>query len=321
MLKQRYTQAASAIHAGEELVERTLDAAAHPRTKPAPVSAAGRRLIIGFVCTLVMLVALLPRLMHPHQDVLTSNGELPEATGELLPLPSDDLTLSVSDIKLVSDTKLSFVLTATGDKVDPHTTLDYNIEPASPYLSGSGLRPIDKYEGQPSNEVRFLLTIKTNDYPILDALGNSLEVTFFRYTSGSTYTEIVHEIDWNTVNFSLLEAGEPIIDLGHNMAVTGFGFTDDGWLTVQSRRPAEALDPTGVIIWLSPDDSSSPLTNIYYRAAKQYQAGDFSYHNNTFAVTRDELLGLTLVTHISFTEEEIHGNWPVTVDLSQLTAE
>lgn len=324
MLKQRYNQAQNAIHADEELIDRTLAAAAHPHKKTAPISPAGRRLIIGFVCTMVVIVALLPRLTHPHQDILTTNGELPEATGYLLPLPSDDLTLSVSDVKLDSDTMVSLILTVQGDKVDPSTTINHHYRDQKgllPSIYGSGLHTLDRYEGQPSNERRFRIDFETKGRHILDALGPTLYLDIDRYTIGNQQFQTLHEIDWNNVDFTLQKDSEPIIDLGSGLSICGFGFTDQGWLTVQSRWPYTSLEPTYIMTWLSPDGTDSDRTNIYMREGKQYVEGDYIYSDTTFPVTREELNGIELGIAYCIAGEEIRGNWSITVDLSHLSAE
>ena len=326
MLKQRYNQAVSGIHADEELIQSTLNTAARPRTKSAPISAAGRRLIIGFACTLVLILTLLPRLMHPPQDILTSNGEPPATTGDLLPLrsPSDDLTLSVSDATLVSNTELSLILTVRGDKVDPRTTINYNYRDQNgllPYIYGSQRETMNRYEGQPSNERRFRISFETKGRHILDALGPTLHLAIDRYTIGNLEAETVHEIDWNNVDFTLQESREPIIDLGSGLSVCGFGFTDEGWLIVQSRWPYTALEPTYIMNWLSPDGTDSDRTNIYMREGKQYVKGDYIYSDYTFPVTREELDGIGLGIVYCIAGEEIRGNWSITVDLSHLSAE
>lgn len=324
MLKERYTQAANTLHADEELIERTLEAASCPRAKHAPISAAGRRLIIGFVCALVMIVVLMPQLTHPHEDIVTSTGELPEDTGGLLPLPSDELTLSVSDVELDSDTMLSLILTVQGDKVDPYTTINHhnrnqNGHPLDIYESG--LHTLDRYEGQPSNERRFQIYFKTKGRHILDALGPTLYLDIDRYTIGNQALETVHEIDWNNVDFTLQKGSEPIIDLGSGLSICGFGFTAKGWLIVQSRWPYTSLEPTYIMTWLSPDGTDSDRTNIYMREGKQYVEDDYIYSDTTFPVTRDELDGLELGIAYCIAGEEIRGNWSITVDLTHLSAE
>lgn len=326
MLKERYRQNAATIHADEQLIERTLDAAALPRAKAVPISAAGQQLIIGFVCTLVVIVAFIPRLMHPHNDILTYNGELPEATGDLMPLdnPSNDLFLSFSDVKLVSDTELSLILTIHGDKVDPLTTIDYDFNDYNsslPYIYGTQLERIDAYEGQPANELRFLLTIDSRKRHILEALGPTLELDIFRYTIGNQKTETVHEIDWNTVDFTLQDTDEPIVDLGSGLSICSFGFSDEGWLIVQSRRPHTALEPTYIMTWISPDGTNSDRTNIYMRHGKQYVEGDYIYSDYTFPVTREEVDGMDIGIFCFIAGEEIRGSWPITIDLSHLSAE
>lgn len=324
MLKQRYEQAASVLHADEELIERTLHAAARSRAKTVSISPGGRRLIVGFVCTLVVLMALMPRLMLPHQDILTTSEELPASTGDLLPLPSDELTLSVSEVELVSDTQLSLILTVQGDKVDPLTTIDFDytdINGNRPGVSHVHFGQADEYEGQPSNERCFNILFESKGRHILEVLGPTLNLDISRYTSGNQKSQPIHEIDWNAVDFTFQEEGEPIIDLGNGFSFSGFWFTDEGLLTVQSRWPSASLDPTYIIIWLSPDGTNDDRTNIYLQKSTQYVAGDSIYSNYTFPVTRDELDGMSLVTYIILAGEEVLGNWPISVDLSHLSVE
>lgn len=321
MLKQRYNQAVNAIHADEELIELTLDAAARPRTKSAPISPTGRRLIIVFVCTLVVIAALLPRLTHPHQDILTSNGELPEDTGDLLPLPSDELTLSISDVQLLSDTELSLILTMQGDKVDPLTTIDWDYHSTFPSVYVSETRMLDAYEGQPENEQRFQLIIESRERHILDVLGPTLNLRITRYTIGNQKTETVHEIDWSTVDFTLQEEGEPIIDLGSGLSICGFGFSEEGWLIVQDRCPITSLDPTYIMNWLSANSEDAARSEIYIRKVTSYVKGDYRYSDSIFPVTREELAGIDLGILAVVAGEEIRGSWPITIDLSHLTAE
>ena len=71
----------------------------------------------------------------------------------------------------------------------------------------------------------------------------------------------------------------------------------------------------------STDGTNESSTNIYMRGGKQYSSGEYCYNNQVFHITQDELDGMYLVTAISLAGEVIEGYWPVTVDLTQLTAE
>ena len=340
MLEERYRQNAAAIHADDRLIDRTLDAA-QPRPKAAPISAGGRRLIIGFVCALALIVTLSAPMLKPPRDVVTSPGELPGTTDTPIsaaPL-SDELTLSVSDVKLESDSKLSLILTVQGDRVDPYTYINVDY-PHLQYLSGSGVGHLGGYEDQQPHEVRYRFYIESKDRDILYALGDYLELTVDRYTSGTTQTETVHEIDWDSMEFSPSETGEPItrfgnhqvvsgigfaeepiIDLGNGLSISGLGFTEEGWLIVQSRCPYEAPEPTYTIVWLSPDGTNDSDTNLYMDASHQNGDGEYAYNNQVFHITQEELDSVHLVTHTILAGNIIEGKWSILVDLSHLTEE
>lgn len=323
MFEERYKRVTDSIHADDDLIERTLEAAEQPRIRTRP-KYTGLRLALGTICAFVLVVIASARIMPPPKDIVTSNVETPGNSEQFLPLPSklpsDDLTLSVSNVTLVNDSELSLILTVSGDKVDPLTYIDLDY-PFFQDLYGSGWGHIDHDEDRQPHENRYRFTIESKDHPILESLGPTLELTVYGYTSGTTQTEIVHEIDWSSMDFPLSETGEPMIDLGSGLAITGLGFTEEGWLTVQSRWPYDSHDITNVHTWLSPDGANDPSTCLYMRGGKQYVAGDHIYNNQTFHVTRDELDSICLVTCVTLPGEVIEGNWPITVDLSHLTTE
>ena len=314
MPEERYKAMMAQVHAGHGLIDRVLQ----PRT---PRRSTPLRAAIAMACCLVMLTAAFVLLTPPPKDLVTPTEQTPlDGNAALAPLPSDELTISVSDVKLEDPYTLSMVITARGDKVDALTEL-YVDYPLNEYITGSGSLPLDTDVELQPNEVICRFSIETKKRPILEVLDNPLELSVWGYTSGTTQSETLHAIDWASQNYDLQNTGEPIIDFGGGLTLNGFGLSEEGWLITQTRWPVDSAAPTVVYTWLSPDGTNDDATNITMRIARQYGSGDYVYNEVTLPATRDELEGMYLVTYVRRNSEEIKGNWPFTVDLSHLTAD
>lgn len=315
MPEERYKAMMAQVHAEGRLIDRVLQA---PRPRHNPLL----RTAAALVCCLALIAAALRFLPLPPKDLVTVSSQAPDgAAPPVSSPPSDELSLSVSDVQLLSDTELSLILTVRGDRVDPLTDIDLRDSAEHISIYRSSLSNVDESEDRKPNELRFKYTIETRDTPILDALEDTLTLTVFRYSVGTTESEPLHDVDWANLDYTLPEAGEPIIDLGNDMAVTGFGITDEGWTTVQIRWPFEALEPTTIILSLQLAEQKTPQRRIYVRTGEQYSAGGYIYFNWTFPVHPDELQGAQLATYIRLVPEAVYGEWTTTVDLSALKAE
>lgn len=315
MPEERYKAMMAQVHAEGRLIDRVLQA---PRPRHNPML----RTAAALFCCLALIAAVLRFLPLPPKDLVTVSSQTPD--GAPLPVsspPSDELFLAVSDVQLLSDTELSLILTVRGDRVDPLTDIDLTHSGEHISIYRSGLRNADEYEDRKPNELRFQYTIEAKDYPILDALEDTLTLTVFRYTVGTTETESLHDIDWLNLDYNLQRAGEPIIDLGRDMAVTGFGVTDEGWTIIQARLPLEALEPTWIMLSLQPAEQEIPQRRIYASTGEQYVAGDYIYYNWTFHVHPNELNDAQLATYIRVVPEAVYGDWFVEVDLTSLKSE
>lgn len=315
MPEERYKALMAQVHADRKTVERALHAARPQRHQLLRMAAA-------LACCLALMATAFHFLPQPPEDLVTVSSQSPGGTlNPVTSPPSDELSLSVSDVQLLSETELSLILTVRGDRVDPLTDIDLQNSAEHISIYRSSLSNVDEAEDRKPNELRFKYTIETRDTPILDALEDTLTLTVFRYTVGTTESEPLHDVDWANMDYTLPEAGEPIIDLGNDMAVTGFGITDEGWTTVQIRWPFEALEPTTIILSLQPAEQKTPQRRIYVRTGEQYYAGGYIYYNWTFPVHPDELQGAQLATYILLVPEDVYGEWSTTVDLTALKAE
>lgn len=315
MPEERYKALMAQVHADSRLIDRTLHAA---RGQQTPLL----RMAAALACCLALIAAAFYFLPQPPKDLVTVSSQVPGGTlNPVTSPPSDELSLAVSDVQLLSDTELSLILTVRGDRVEPLTDIDLRDSAEHIRIYRSSLSYVDESEDRKPNELRFQYTIETKDTPILEALEDTLTLTVFRYSVGTTESEPLHDVDWANLDYTLPEAGEPIIDLGNDMAVTGFGITDEGWTTVQVRWPYAALNGTCIILSLlqeGPDDSQQ---FIYYRTGLQYVEEDYIYYNQTFPVHPDELHGTQLATYIRLVPESVYGEWSTTVDLTALKAE
>lgn len=315
MPEERYKAMMAQVHAGHGLIDRVLQPRQPRRSTPL-------RAAIAMACCLVMLTAAFVLLTPPPKDLVTPNEQTTldgNAASSLAPLPSDELTISVSDVKLEDPYTLSMVITARGDKVDALTEL-YIDHPSSEHILHSGHTNIADPENSPVNETKCLFTLETKERTILEVLDTTLALAVCEYTSGTTQVETLHKIDWTSQDFVLQNTGEPIIDLGGGLAVSGFGFSEEGWLITQACWPRTASAYTFAFTWLSlgnADDSP----NLYMQGATQYSSGDLVFNEEAFHITRDELKDVYLGTYIQYPAETITGNWPFTVDLSHLTAD
>lgn len=324
MFEERYKRVTEGIHADEDLIERTLDAAETPPTKAIPRHR-GFRLAIGAVCIFVLLVVAVAHIVPPPKDVVASNGETPGNSEEFLPLPSklpsDDLILSVSDVTLSKENELTFILTLAGDRVDSRTIIDYEEYTQAFPFGTTSVGMLDPVEGQSEHEQRIKFTMELQEGTSLSNLGSALNMAVTQYTSGDYVETLEPDFDWATFPFSL-ENSDCIFEISKNSVITAIGFSEDGNFTVRLRWDDMSPDQRYSVIWLT---RTNPQTGepeeLYLKQGWQYYEGPIWYYDYTFGLGREELDGWQLVIHTFFTGEIIHGNWPFTVDLTHLITE
>lgn len=314
MLEERYNRMMAQVEPSDALVRKTLAAA-----RPGPRQPSARRaLLLAALCVLVVALPVLWKVLTtlPEPPKVTSADPMPTFTALPVRPLSDELTLTVSDVQWEDDATLTFLLTMRGDKVDASTEFDFTTEGLPLYMSTS--KRIDPIEGQPENELRrkIILTLSEDERLWRGKIPETLPLHINRYTSGNTSYERLHDIDWAAFEYTLEEAGSPIIDLGGGMSITGIGFNQDEHLTVQIRVPADAKEPTHSLPLVLVEKEDGKLkTDFYPWTSNQQYVGDFIYCTTSMSVTREQLDGVTLATNTFIAGETIYGDWSVTVDI------
>lgn len=309
MFEERYNRMMESVEPSQELVRRTKEAA-----QPCKAQAgAWKPVVVCVLCVMMMAVPVLWKVIHtslePHDVVISDNPSDPAPVNSP---PSDELTLSVSDVKWESSTELTFILTIRGDKVDALTEIDFDVENLWP--SGGSYFVAERTKDQADNEQRFQIT-REIDPKYQHTLPESLILRVTRYTSGNIQYDTVHDIDWDTFEYSLARSGSPIIDLGGDMFITGLGFNEDGWLTIQIQKPYHAAEPTHSFPVLDNIATPQMTMEFFPWRINQYTEGDYEYYNTAISVTRDELGGTQLITYTRIAGETILGDWSVSIDL------
>lgn len=311
MLEERYNRMMAQVEPSDALVRRTLAAA-----RPSPRHASTRKaLLLTALCVLVVALPVLWKVLHtlPEPPRVTSANPLPTFTALPVKPPSDELTLSASDAQWEDDTTLTFLLTMRGDKVDSTTEFD-SLTEGFP-LSHETYESLDPVEGQPENEKRMKFIITPDKDKLLrnSKLPETLTLRVSRYTSGNTYTEKVRDIDWAAYDGPIERTGRPIMALGGGMSISGIGFNENGWLTIQVRKPRSAELPTHCYPIFA--HRTDPLKSMGYLPWRmdQYSEGDYIYYNTAVSIPREELADYIFSTHTYLAGETIRGDWSVTV--------
>lgn len=311
MIDERYNRMMEGVEPSQELVQQLLRTAQPRRSQ----RGAWKPVLIIALCMVMVAGAAAWRVWHTGTvppETVTSN-----ATPSILPV-SDALTLSVSDVTLVDEHKLSFILTVQGNLIDPQTRIDYDIEGIHK-IHGS-CYTLDPMPEQPDNVNRYQITLENKERPILLDAADTAELRIWRYTSGDTQSDQIHTVDWSALPDTLPEECSPLIPLGGEVAVVGLAFSDADGLTVLLRWPDTSLESThGHPQLLLKESNDWPEKFIVWNTY-QYNADGYIYHRTTFQVTRSELESLNLVTFTSLAGQEITGDWAITIDLSTLAA-
>ncbi len=324
MIEERYRSMMKSIQPGEDLLDQTLEAAENPSRK-APGKLSALRLAVGAVCAFVLIVTAALRLLPPPRDVVASTGETAAQSEAFLPLPSkipsDDLSLSVSDVAISNENKLTFILTLSGDRVDSQTIIDYEEHTQEmPFRTTSVVR-LDPVEGQSEHEQRIQFTIELQEGASLSNLGSVLNMAVTQYTSGDYVETLEPDFDWATFPFSL-ENSDCVLEISKNSVITAIGFSEDGHFTVRLRWDDMTPDQRYSVIWLTRSNPETGETEEhYFKLGRQYYEGPIWYYDYTFGLSREELEGWQLVIHTFFTGEIIRGTWPFMVDLTHLISE
>ncbi len=309
MLEERYNNLMEGVELSPELVQRTLRATRPHRTNVI----SWKPVLICVLCVMIVAVPVLWKLLHtasePHDIVVSDSPSEPMLVNSP---PSDELTLSVSDLVWEDESTLSFILSIRGDKVDSLTECDWNAEGI--WTAGSSSHIMERTEDQPDNEQRFQIT-QTIDLEHQRTLPESIIMHVTRYTSGNAQYETSHEIDWSTFPYILEAYGSPIIDLGGDMYITGLGFDEDGYLTIQIREPLHAEHPTHSLPILEFPHDTERRKNTYPWTTHQRYIDDHEYFTTTISIRREELEGAQLITWTQIAGETILGDWTVTIDL------
>lgn len=311
MIDERYNRMMEGTEPSQELLQQTTAAVKNRRSS----SGTWQPVLVIALCVLMLAGAVAWRMgiAHERPEVAAIHE-----TPEIRPV-SDDLTLSVSDLTLVSEHELSFILTVQGDLVDPMTRIDYKIEGIQ---HNSGSYPaLDPEPEQPDNVIRYQITLENDKHPILLDAADTADLHIWKYTSGDTRTDQIHTIDWSTLPDVLPEEPSPLIHLGGEVALVGLAHSDTDGLTVLVRWPDTSLESTHCMPQLYLKETDDWPDDFIVWSIYQYPADGYIYHRKTFQVTRSELENLNLVTFTYLAGQEITGDWAVTIDLTSLTTD
>lgn len=327
MLKERYTQAFDALHAEDDLIDRTMDAAAsraHPRPKirwqPAAV----------FVCALVALAVVFTQLPPPRDTLASANTEVAETTFLPLPdpTPSDDLTITVSNVGLTDYKHLHFNLTISGDKVNclsyfnlqsafNQKGMEANIVTLDPSVLQPQAGQAFPYteSARPGNERNFIVRVTAPITTYWCKYGPELALSITQYSSGMDEKIVYHDVDWSTVDDTRPYNSAPLFDMEYGYGITAFSFQADGRLCIHMRRPEDTPEKlVGYVMLGKPKEAGRRGTLTRIDTSREL---GYIYTDLIMDITRDELDGYQLIVGSKNMGEVIRGNWTYTVDLSK----
>ena len=328
MLKERYAQAFRALHAEDDLIDRTMDAAAK-RARPQPKIRWQPAAV--FVCALVALAVVFTQLPPPRDTLAATNME--EVEENLLPLPdptpSDDLTITVSNVGLTDYKNLYFDLTISGDKVNSlsdfslHTSFNqkgmranvFDSDPSALADPRGSVASCTKTI-RPGNERHFTVRVTAPITTYWCKYGPELQLSITQYTSGRDDKLVFYDVDWSTVDDTRPYNSAPLIDMDYGYAITAFSFEIDGRLCIHIRRPEGTPENLVGHAWLTKPDEAYSHRGVMSRRERGSENG-YVYTDLIMDITRDELTGYQLVTESENLGEVIRGNWTYTVDLSK----
>lgn len=310
MLEERYNNMMESVGPSPELVQRTVKAA-RPRRRHA---GAWKPALVIALCVVMVVGAAAWRVMHTPE----TSSPAAQPTPTFLPI-SDELTLSVSDVTLVNERKLSFILTVRGDQVDSLTNIDYRLEGLQ--HTGSGYHALTPSGDQPPNEQRYQVTLQSDVQPILKGAADTLQMSVIWYTTGDTHSMVIHDIDWSTVTATELpRVGSPLIPLGGEVALTALAYTEEDGLSVQLRWPSDSWETTHSMPQLIQAARDAYPEDYIRWSTMLYTEDGWTVHNTTFQVSREELDDLRLITYTDITGRVITGDWRISIDLTELKA-
>lgn len=339
MFEQRYKRLYEHLHPDASLIQATLTSA-HPHKHRAHLS---KRLVIALCCLCVLLTT---------GTAIAGTFDLTPILEQLFPDTAKDfssvnlsdteqgITMTILEANLTDEGHVDLLIEFSGNGIDDSALPHFYSTP----LSTSGHGMILKYDKPNAILWRHRGYANADDsdwftnsglytvtmYQIalgryfFPTLHKDLDLTALPIANSFENTATVwHDLDAEVKSQSCLIPGEPLITMDKDMAITAFGFTEDGRFVIQNRSPMNLLAGEGIGACLIPHGYTEDDWQhwVLWTDSRLWidESGSYCYCENIYPVTAGELGNYTLRTYYYTVEEVREGDWTVTIDVNSLS--
>lgn len=339
MFEQRYKELYKHLRPSESLIQETL-ASPHPGQHGARLS---KRWVVAICCFCLLLTT---------GTAIAGTFDLTPILERLFPDTAKDfsvvnlsdteqgITMTVLQANLTTEGNVDLLIEFSGEKVDdsalPHfystPLLDnrqgmiveydkpnailwrqrgYADVNAPDWFTDSGLYTVTMYRISLGRYFfpTFHEDLDLTTLPIADSFENTATVW--------------HDLNTDEDSQMCLVPSDPIITMDKGMAITAFGFTEDGRFVIQNRSPMNLLAGEGIGACLVPQGYAEDDWQhwIVWTDCRLWidENNSYYYCDNIYPVTAEELGNYTLRTYYYTVEEVLEGDWTVTVDVNNLS--
>lgn len=339
-MKERYRHLIDSCHAQEQLIQSTLQKAGHSRKDKRSL----RPHLIFAVIFLLTLTLSSTAIAYDFDLSAFLQRYFPDTAADFTAVNLSDteqgITMTVMQANLTTEGDVELLIEISGEQIDdsamPHfytSSLSasvqgmiveydkpnailwrqrgYAVSEDINWFTNNGLYTVTMYAISLGRRFfpTFHESLDLTALPIADTFENH---SIFRH-SGSADTE----------SQICLVPGKPIIEMAKDMAITAFGFTKDGYLVIQIRSPMNLMLGEGPDACLIPlNCAEDDWQNWVMWTDSRLWIDDNStyyYCENIYPITADELGKYKLRTYYYTVEEELQGDWSITIDFNSLT--
>lgn len=338
MFEQRYKKLYEHHHPNEALIQKTL-AAAHSSKQTTQLP---KRWIVS-ICCFVLLLSTGTAIAGTFDLMPILERLFPDTAKDFSAVNLSDtehgITMTVLQANLTAEGNVDLLIEFSGEGIDDSALPHFYSAP----LSDSSQGVILEYDKPNAILWRQRGYVNAN-HPDWFTDNGLYTVTMYRISLGRHFfptfhkdldlttlpiadtfentATLWHDIDADTNNQMCLTPGDPIITMDKGMAITAFGFTEDGRFVIQNRSPMNLLAGEGIGACLVPQGYAEDDWQhwIVWTDSRLWidENKSYCYCENIYPITAEELGGYTLRTYYYTVEEVLEGDWTVTIDVSNL---
>lgn len=341
MFEQRYKQLYEHLHPSEALIQDVLSA---PR-RGKQTARLSKRWIVAICCFVLLLTTgtaiagtfdLMPILEQFFPDTAKDFSAVNLSDTE------QGITMTVMQANLTEEGHVDLLIEFSGEGIDDSALPFFYSTP----LTDIGQGVILEYD-KPNAILWRQSGYADANHPDWFADSGLYTVTMHRICLGRYFFPTFHtNLDltalpiadsfentatlWDDLNAdeesqTCLVPGDPIITMAKGMAITAFGFTEDGYLIIQNRSPMNLLDGEGIGACLVPRGYAEDDWQhwVMWTNSRLWidENSSSCYCENIYPVTAEELGSYTLRTYYYTVEEVLEGDWTVTIDVNNLSSQ